>query len=68
MKRAKQLQVVVDYFNKYAEANFIDDAHDMTFIVITNALIHAGQYRGYVYKFRDGSLGVEGDCDYICIL
>ena len=68
MKRSKQLQVIIDYFNMYAEANFIDDAHDITFIVITNALIEAGQYRGYVYKFKDGTLGTECDCDYICIL
>ena len=56
MKRAKQLQQVVDITNNYLRNNGIKDESDPAFLIVMHSLLQTNTYHGFNY-FKDKQIG-----------
>ena len=64
MKRTKEVQDMVNFFNSYIKNNQIKKENE-TLAVFGCCLINAGQYNGFIFRKNDDTIGNEDNYDYI---
>ena len=67
MKRAKQVDKMVQQVNYYLKKNEIKNQWCDTVQVFMTSLMAADVYKGFNFYKKDGSLTTENECDYIQI-
>lgn len=67
-KRTKQVETMVDIFNKYLKANKVIDIRDAAFSVFTHSLLELDIYRGFNYYYEKDYTDIMGNKSKIEVL